>query len=278
MMKKACNVYMLSTDCCAVFAPSIKKGVGLLVVLLLITVSVSRALAADFQIQPTTLDLGGNVKSGAFSVINNGNEKIDLQVSVKEWSQDAGGRDNYEDTKDLVFFPKIMSVEPFGQRAIRIGVKTPPSQMEKTYRLFVEEIPSPKKTPDVKLERNIRAGITIAFRFSTPIFVKPVRPQENYVIEGVEMSKGTVRAIVKNTGNVHVKLRAVTFTGKAADGKELYSKEIAGWYILHGLSLPYEAAVPQELCGKLAAIDVSAQSENINIHGTLNVQKNMCAQ
>ena len=92
------------------------------------------------------------------------------------------------------------------------------------------------------------------------------------------MSKGSVKAIVKNTGNVHVKLRAVTFSGKAADGKELYSKEFAGWYILHGLSLSYEAAVPQELCGKLAMIDVKAQTENINVNGTLNVQKNMCAQ
>lgn len=277
-MKKVCHGYRLSTERCARFAPPIKKSLGLLAGLLLSAVFLSRALAADFQIQPTTLDLGGSVKSGAFSVINNGNEKIDLQISVKEWSQDAEGKDVYEDTKDIVFFPKIMSVEPIGQRAIRLGVKTPPSQMEKTYRLFVEEIPSPKNTPDVKLEGNIRAGLTIAFRFSTPIFVKPVRSQENYVIEGVEMSKGTVRAIVKNTGNVHIKLRSVTFSGKAIDGKELYSKEFAGWYILHGLSLPYEAVVPQELCGKLAAVDVSAQTENIDIHGTLNVQKNMCLQ
>jgi fimbrial chaperone protein len=259
-------------------APSMMKGVGLLAGLLFIAVTLSRAFAADFQIQPTTLDLGGSVKSGAFSVINNGNEKIDFQISVKEWSQDASGKDVYEDTKDVIFFPKIMSVEPFGQRAIRIGLKTPPSKMEKTYRLFVEEIPTPKKTPDVKLKGNIQAGLTIAFRFATPIFVKPIQPQESYVIERVEMSKGTVKAIVKNTGNVHVKLRAVTFSGKGADGKELYSKEIAGWYILHSMSLPYEAAVPQEQCGKLATIDVSAQTENINIRGTLNVQKNMCAQ
>ncbi len=266
------------TDCWAGFAPSIRKGMALLAGLLFIAVSVSRVFAADFQMQPTTLDLGGGVKSGVFSVINNGNEKIDFQISIKEWTQDAEGKDVYADTKDIVFFPKIMSVEPFGQRAIRIGVKAPPSQKEKTYRLFVEEIPSPNKTPDVKLKGNIRAGLTIAFRFATPIFVKPVRPQESYVIDRIEMSKGAVKAIVKNTGNVHVKLRAVTFSGKAADGKELYSKQLAGWYILHGLSLPYETAVPKELCGKLATIEVNAQTENSNINGTLNVQKNMCAQ
>jgi fimbrial chaperone protein len=277
-MKKKCHGSTLLTERWAGPAPSIKKGIGLLAGLLFIAISVSRAFAADFQIQPTTLDLGGSAKSGVFSVINNGKEKIDFQISVKEWTQDAGGKDVYEDTKDIVFFPKIMSVEPFEQRAIRIGVKAPTSQKEKTYRLFVEEIPSPKKEPDVKLKGNIRAGLTIAFRFATPIFVKPVRPQESYVIDRIEMSKGAVRAIVKNTGNVHVKLLAVKFSGKAADGKELYSKEVAGWYILHGLTLPYEAAVPNELCGKLATIDVSAQTENININGTLNVQKSMCAQ
>jgi fimbrial chaperone protein len=277
-MKKVCRYCRLSAESRSGLASSIKKVGVLLPSLLFIAVFLSRAFAADFQIQPTTLDLGGSVKSGAFSVINNGNEKIDFQISVKEWSQDAAGKDFYGDTKDIVFFPTIMTVEPFGQRAIRVGLKVPPSQVEKTYRLFVEEIPTPKKTPDVKLEGNIHAGLTIAFRFATPIFVKPVKPHESYVIEKVEMTKGTVKAIVKNTGNVHVKLRAVTFSGKAADGKELYSKEFAGWYILHSLSVPYEAAVPQELCGKLATIDVKVQTENNNINGSMNVQKNMCAQ
>jgi fimbrial chaperone protein len=260
------------------FEASIKKCRGLVASLLFMAVFISPAIAADFQIQPTTLDLGGSVKSGVFSVINNGNDQIDFQVSVKEWNQDEKGKDVYVDTKEIVFFPKVMSVEANGQRAVRIGVKAPPSPKEKTYRLFVEEIPTPKKTSDVKLQGKIQAGLTIAFRFSMPIFVKPLRPQESYVLDRIEMSKGAVKAIVKNTGNVHVKLSAVKFSGKTAGGKELYSKEVAGWYILHGLSLPYEAAVPKELCRQLATIDVSAQTENGNINGALNVQKNMCAQ
>jgi fimbrial chaperone protein len=257
---------------------SIKKCVGLAASLLFMAVFIAPAIAADFQIQPTTMDLGGSVKSGVFSVINNGNDKIDFQVSAKEWNQDEKGKDVYLDTKEIVFFPKVMSVEANSQRAIRVGLKTPPSSKEKTYRLFVEEIPTPKKTPDVKLEGKIQAGLTIAFRFAMPIFVKPLRPQESYVLDKIEMSKSAVKAIVKNTGNVHVKLRAVTFSGKAADGKELFSKEVAGWYILNGLSFSYEAAVPKEICGQLAKIEVSAQTENDNIKGMLNVQKNMCTQ
>ncbi len=84
--------------------------------------------------------------------------------------------------------------------------------------------------------------------------------------------------MIKNTGNVHIKVQNVVFSGKAADGKELFSKEIAGWYILHGLSVPYETAVPKEVCQGLATIEVVAKSENLTINGSLNVQKSMCVQ
>ena len=251
---------------------------GLVASLLFMAVFIAPAFAAEFQVQPTTMDLGAKVKSGVFSVVNNGNDKIDFQVSVKEWNQDEKGKDVLVDTKEIVFFPKVMSVEANSQRAIRIGLKTPSSAKEKTYRLFVQEIPTQKKTQDVDVKKNIKAGVTIAFQFSMPIFVKPLKPQEASIFDKIEMSNGTVKAVVKNTGNVHVKLRAVKFTGKAADGKELYSKEIAGWYILNGMSFPYEATIPKEVCGQLATIEVNAQTENVNIDGKLNVQKNMCTQ
>jgi len=261
-----------------VFEASIKKYMALAASLLFVLVFISQSFAVEFQVQPTTLELGGNVKSGVFSVINNGKEKIDCQISVKEWNQDEKGKDVLTDTKEIVFFPPIMAIEGNSQRAIRIGLKTPPSTREKTYRLFVEEIPTPKKTQAVEIKKDIKAGVTIAFRFSMPIFVKPLKPQENYIFDKVEMSKGTVKAIVKNTGNVHVKLRAVKFSGKSADGKELFTKEVAGWYILNGLSFPYEAAIPRDVCGKLTTIDVSAQTESGKEDGKLNVQKNMCTQ
>jgi fimbrial chaperone protein len=248
-----------------------------LITLVFLSLPSSPAFSADFRITPTTLDLSSGAKSGAFSVINNGSEKLNVAVSVKEWTQDAAGKDLYGDTNDIVFFPKIMTVEPNEQRAIRIGVKGPQSQMEKTYRLFVEEIPTQKKNPE-KLTGKITAGLTIAFRFATPIFVKPVRPQETAVLEKVELSKGMAKAIVKNTGNVHIKVLSVTFRGKAADGKELFSKEVSGWYVLHGLSRPYEITVPKELCGNLATLVVKAQTENFTMDGILNVQKKMCTQ
>ncbi len=238
----------------------------------------SPGLASDFNITPTSLELSGQTKSGVFSVVNSGDEKLNCQIDLKEWSQDADGKDVYTEARDIVFFPKIMTVEPKEQRAVRIGTKGQPSLKEKTYRLFVEEIPSQKKSTDQKGEGKITAGLTIAFRYATPIFIKPAQPKESAIFEHIEMSKGVVKSRILNTGNVHVKLLAVAFLGKGADGKELFSQEVAGWYVLPGVSRPYEVTVPKEVCGDLAVVEIAAKSGNSTINGTLNVQKTMCTQ
>lgn len=245
---------------------------------LIILAVATTAFASNFSITPTSLELSAGVKSGAFSIINSGADTLNCQIDVKEWGQDAEGKDVYTEAKDIVFFPKIMTVEPNGQRAVRIGIKGPPGVREKTYRIFAEEIPSQKKTQALETPGKISAGLTIAFRYAVPIFVKPVRPEESATIEKIDLSKGNVRAVVKNAGNIHLKVLSLTFRGKAIDGKELFSQEVGGWYILQGMSRPFAATVPKEVCKNLAAIDVSAQAENITTNGTMNVQKGMCGQ
>jgi len=246
--------------------------------LALIALLPSPGFPAAFSVNPTSLELTGGAKSGAFSVVNSGEDKLTCQIDVKEWAQDAEGKDVYTDTKDIVFFPKIMTVEPNEQRAVRIGIKGPSSAKEKTYRFFVEEIPSQKKETGGKATGKITAGLTIAFQYSMPIFVKPVRQQESGIMEKVEMSGGTARAVIRNTGNIHFKLLSVKFRGKAADGTELFSKELTGWYVLNGIARSYEAAVPRDVCDKLSTIEIKAQAENFEINGNMNVLKKMCLQ
>lgn len=259
---------------CGIFSFLLKSVLGLAFAV----TTPAPVLAANFSITPTSMLLSGKVKSGAFSIINSGEEKLNCQIEVKEWSQATDGKDVYIETKDIVFFPKIMTIEPGEQRAIRIGIKGPPSLKEKTYRLFTEEIPGQKKATGDKPAGKIVAGLTIAFRYAVPIFVKPVYPEESAVIEQSNMAKGVAKCMIKNTGNVHLKLRSVTFQGKAIDGKELFSQEVAGWYILQGQSRPYEVIVPKEVCDDVASISISAQAEKMTIKGMLNIQRKMCVQ
>jgi fimbrial chaperone protein len=128
------------------------------------------------------------------------NEKINLQVQATEWMQDKEEKDHYSESTDIVFFPKIISLEKGDSQLIRVGMKGAPPQSEKTYRLYIEEIPQPKKADKGK------AQVAIAIRFGVPIFIKPTSESLKGLIDPVTVVQGTATALVRNTGNIHFKI------------------------------------------------------------------------
>ena len=81
------------------------------------------SVAGEFSVNPIRLELGAIAKSGVIGVRNEGKTKLSFQLQSMEWTQDATGKDLYADSSDLVFFPKIMSVEPGEEGLIRVGTK-----------------------------------------------------------------------------------------------------------------------------------------------------------
>ena len=227
--------------------------------------------AGDFQIAPMSLELRKGLMSGTITVTNEAQEKLSLQLSAKVWEQDQDGQDRYSDTADVVFYPKIMTVDPGEQRVIRLGLKGAPGARERTYRLFLEEIAVRRDGAPRK-----RAGVAIVMRISLPVFLAPVRVEDRGVVERITMERGAVSAQVTNSGNSHFKLRTVTARGKAVDGSVLFEQEQSGWYVLSGASRGYRFPVPAAVCAKLATIEINAAGEALSASGTLNVSKEMC--
>ncbi len=133
------------------------------------------ALAGEWRVSPIRLELDRKVKSGVLSVINEGGEKLLVQIRAFEWTQDEEGKDQYAETADLVFFPKIMTLEKGEERMIRTGIRVPAAGREKTYRLFIEEIPEPRKGGE-------GTNVTVAIRFGVPIFVKPIKDENKGIL------------------------------------------------------------------------------------------------
>lgn len=228
------------------------------------------ARASDFQVSPITMELGSGMNSGVFTVINEGQGKINFQIAVSEWTQDSTGRDVYSETKDIIFFPKIMTLDTGEQRVIRVGLKGSRRPEEKTYRIFIEQIPSREKSAGV--------NIAVSIRFAPPIFVRPAKIQTRGVIDTMTLTKGKIRAVVRNTGNVHLKITSIWIKGRSADGAEVFSKEVAGWYLLHHVIRNIEASFPHEKCKELSSVEIEAKAEDFNLNGKLDVQKGMCSQ
>jgi fimbrial chaperone protein len=237
-------------------------------ILLYTILSPSITYSGEWRVTPIRLDLGREAKSGVITVINEGSEKLQVQIKAFEWMQDAEAKDIYTETNDIIFFPKIIVFEKNEERIIRAGIKILATKKEKTYRLFIEEIPEPKKAEGV--------NVSFAIRFGVPIFVKPLKEETKGEIGKIEMSKAIFSAIVKNTGNMHFIINSINVKGKNLKGKEIFSKELSGWYLLSGASRLYTTQILQEICKDIVKLGIEVKTDRFNVDSTLDVDKAMC--
>jgi fimbrial chaperone protein len=226
------------------------------------------AHTGEFRVTPIRLDFDRGAKSGVITIINEGDEKLHVQMRAFEWNQDAEGKDQYVETNEIIFFPRMMTLEKKEERILRAGIKIPATTKEKTFRLFIEEIPGPRKAEGV--------NVAIAIRFGVPIFAKPFKEVAKGEIEKIELSKGLLNVRVKNTGNVHFTINSVDIKGKNSKGEEIFSKEISGWYLLHNVSRSYTAPIPIEFCKDISRIEIVVKTNRFNMNGNLDVVQEMC--
>lgn len=234
-----------------------------------LSLSIGQAYSSEWRVAPIRLDFDKGTKSGVITVSNDSSEKVHLQIKAAEWIQDAEGKDKYSDTSDLVYFPKIMILDKNEEKVLRTGIKASSVEKEKTYRLFIEEIPQPSKAEG--------ASVAVAIRFGVPIFIKPEKEEARGEVEKIEMSKGVLKAVVKNSGNVHLMIVSINIKGNNKEGNEVYSRELSGWYLLNGSSRTYSTDIPQDKCMELEKVSIEVRTkEEINFNGKLDVDKEMC--
>src|SRR5512140_3419810 len=105
---------------------------------LLALLAAAGARAGSFGVSPTRVDLDRGAKSAIIEVTNDDEAKLSFQAKLFEWRQGADGKDEYAESQDLIYFPQIFTIAPKAKRIIRVGIKGPPGDVEKAYRLFVE--------------------------------------------------------------------------------------------------------------------------------------------
>ena len=236
--------------------------------LLLAGALATSAEGAKWHVSPIRLELGRQAKSGSVTVTNDTDEPMQVQMTAMEWTQDGKGKDRYEETQDLVFFPKIMELKGKEARVIRAGIRVPAAKTEKTYRLFIQEIPLPGKPRGT--------NVAIAIRFGLPIFVRPVREEEKGEIGPTGLERGTVRTEVHNRGNVHFAIRSVVVKGIDPGGEPVFEKELNGWYLLAGASRSYSLEIPGDECKRVATFEVSVKTDRFPLETSISGDTSRC--
>lgn len=227
------------------------------------------ALSGVIRVTPVTMEFDKDFKNGMVWVINEGEEPIQIEIRATEWKQDQEGKDVYEETKDIIFFPKIMKIEKGEQRAVRAGIKSPAISSEKTYRLFIKEMgEATKKTQG--------SQVRFAMQFGVPIFVKPVKKEIKGEITNFAHGNEGLKVDVRNTGNTHFIIKSVRIKGMDSNGAETFSEELSGWYLLAGAARSYQAPLAREDCLDTAKFAVEVKTDQLILHEELDAIKTLC--
>ena len=228
------------------------------------------ANASAFSVSPTRLVLAPGTTSAILTLTNDSAQSIRFQLSAFAWDQTEDGHMQLADTKDIVFYPPLLTIEPGQSRRIRVGSVTPFGTVEKTYRLFVEELPNNDESGAPE------AGIHVRTKMGVPVFLRGPRPTMQTSVENLELHDGTLSFHVTNSGTAHVVLQRVQIRGLSATGDEIFAQSVDGWYLLAGHRQQFHVSVPAAGCSRVTAISIVAESDRGAVSGRLDTPSSTC--
>jgi fimbrial chaperone protein len=209
--------------------------------------------SASFNVNPVFIFLQGNSPITSLILKNEDTQKIRFQLSAFSWTQNETNPIVLHPTSNLIFFPRLLSLNPGESRTIRVGLQEDAPAVEKTYRLMVRELP-----PFQPASPN---QIRMLLQVSIPVFFEPFHPLEKAVLSSIQEKRGKLFVFVHNAGNVHFSVETITAKILDENKKPLFSKTITGWYVLAGQTQRYAFSIPATICPKGRFAFVEAKTD-----------------
>ncbi len=230
------------------------------------------AQAGSFAVQPTRLELGPARPSGALTVRNEGAAPLSFQVKGMRWTQDEEGQEHHTETEDLIYFPKLLTLSPGQSAVIRLGLRQPPGALEKTYRLFIEEL-----APPVPAEAGPQARIRVLVRLGAPVFVAPLAPRQQLTLAAFDLARGQVRWTLHNEGSRHEVFQAVALRGLDAAGAEVFKQAFSERYFLAGAARRFRVDLPADTCPRIQRLVLEVKTDRSQVQQSLDAGAAACA-
>jgi len=228
--------------------------------------------AANFSVNPVQIHLSPKVSSGLLTLRNDSNETLRFQLSGFSWDQSPGEPIQLAPTTDIIFFPQLLTLGPKEERKIRIGTVTGFSNVEKTYRLFVEELPPLDKPGEAK------SGVAVLTRLGIPVFMAATTAHSQLEIADLGMQRGGIGFLIRNTGNTHFMTSKVVVRSLGPAGEPVLERSLVGWYVLAGRARQYRVDIPAGDCSRIASSVIEVTSGNQTVTSRIMATPAGCTQ
>jgi fimbrial chaperone protein len=208
-------------------------------------------------VNPVRVDLSSSARSEIVTLKNAGAAPASFEIQVRAWEQGADGEMRVAPTGDVVAFPLVVALAPGEERNVRVGAATTFGALEKSYRLFIQEMPPPEKSGGP-------SQVRVLTRVGIPVFLAPVRVSERAELKDLAVRGAKASFRLVNGGTVHVRPAAAKVSLHGAGGDRVSEQDVPTWYVLAGGQRAYEVALPAERC---------ADVREVKLVVTLDVQK-----
>ncbi|WP_242360541.1 molecular chaperone [Anaeromyxobacter sp. SG17] len=219
--------------------------------LVLAALAAGAARAGDLDVTPVNVELSGGARTALMSLRNRGGAPARYQIRAFRWAQKPDGAMDLSPTRELAVFPPLLELGAGEARSLRIGTDAAPAATERTWRIFIEELPQAETAEDA-------ARVKVLTRVGVPVFLAPAARVEHGELAFLGRDGTHVRFALRNPGTVRLRPSAVTLALVAADGARVLERSLEAWYVLAGGERVYEVAVPPEACARAASVVVSA--------------------
>jgi fimbrial chaperone protein len=229
--------------------------------------------ASDFHVNPVHVFLTAKSSSALLALRNTSAENLRFQVNAFAWEQSPEGEMMLSPTEDIIVFPALAAVAAGTRRNIRIGRVTSIGDMEKTYRVFIEELPSQKKE-----ETERQSQVQLLTKMGVPVFLSPHKPKLEGRLEELAVRRGMLTFKLRNTGNTHFIPQGISVKALGEKGETVFVIEPTGWYILAAGYRAFQLELPKQQCGKARSVTIVAKVAKIILNESLAMEPGWCTE
>lgn len=227
-----------------------------------------RGEAAQFDVAPVRIELSAGQPSALLTIKNTARAPIRLQLRGHAWTQSPSGEMLLQETSEVVVFPALLQIDPGGERKVRVGTTTAAGLEERTWRVFLEEMPSATEASD-------RSAVRVLTRVGIPVFLAPIRPQPRAEI-GLGAAGGKIEIRLRNTGNVRMEPGSGRLLLFGAAGESLSERELKTWYVLASGERAMEEPVEASICARVRRAVASFPLEKGEVTADLALPTGAC--